>query len=117
MKSAKHEQKYGEPVLVISSEEEAVVDIAVGGFGIELDQHQSLRNATGGQNCDEDNNEGDVSSLNLNSGILATPPQNNQNMSSPQKQNNLLDDHFDHEMSGIASQGGFQLQVEQVRTG
>ena len=37
MKSAKHEQKDGEPVLVISSEEEAVVDIAVGGFGIELD--------------------------------------------------------------------------------
>lgn len=72
MRSGKQERD-GEPVLVISSEEDAVVDIAVGGFGIELDQNVNLGN-----------NNGDVSSLNLNSGIMATPPQKN-NMSSPLK--------------------------------
>lgn len=87
--SMKSGKQSAEPVLLISSEEDAVVDIDVGGFGVELDRHRPE----------------DVSSLNLNSGILVTPPRHIN--SSPQKQASDFDEHFDHDMSGIASQGGF----------
>ena len=95
--------------LVISDEDEVdgaagtAVQIAVGGFGIELDE------------ADEEEDE-DISSLNLNSGLLATPTgkaKEHKNHSSPNKSVEVkLEELIENELEGMRSQSGFRIQVE-----
>ena len=91
----------GDHQLVISDEDVAGPDgedakLVVGGFGIELDRVEN-----------NDEEEEDISSLNLNSG-LATPPRRRH--SSPNRSAEMkLDDLIENELSAIPCQGEFRI--------
>ena len=78
--------------LIISSDE----DIAVGGFGVDLDDRVVV----------------DLDSFNLNSGLNSSPLRNNSSPNKKEKAN--VDSFFDQDLSGVQSQGVFQLEIEKV---
>ena len=81
----------GNKALVISDDD---CNIDVGGFGVELDNNDPRLE--------------EISSFNLNSGLLATPTRKS-GKKSARKSNGKLSDFLDQELSGLASQGDFQL--------